>query len=119
MNTANGTYIFIETSSPRLPSKLLVILYLNSKFFLLHGLYFYTIRHLDQKARIISETFKPDSTNALCFTFWYHALGTTVGALRVFKADENVTNLIQLWEIVGQQSVNDKDWKKGKKRNIY
>jgi hypothetical protein len=113
LNNANGTYIFIETSSPRLPSKSMV-------FFrgFISRLCFIKIHHLDQKARIISETFKPDSTNALCFTFWYHALGTTVGALRVFKADENVTNLVQLWEIVGQQSVNDKDWKKGK-TSIY
>ena len=62
---------------------------------------------------MISETFQPDSTNAICFTFWYHALGSTVGSMRIFKADENVTNRIQLWEIVGQQSVDGRDWKKG------
>jgi len=31
----------------------------------------------------------------------------------VLKADENVTNLVKVWEIKGQQSVNSKDWKKG------
>ena len=66
---------------------------------------------------MISETFKADSSDSVCFTFWYHALGSTVGALRVFKADENVTNSVNLWEINGKQSMNDKDWKKG--MNIY
>lgn len=62
---------------------------------------------------MISETFKPDSSNAICFTFWFHALGSTVGALRIFKADENVTNSIQMWEIIGKQSSSATDWKRG------
>ena len=49
-NDKNGTFIYIETSAPR---------------------------KRDQKAWIASETLRP--TNNICFNFWYHAYGSSIG----------------------------------------
>ena len=64
----------------------------------------------DDKAWLISETLNPKST---CLTLWYHAFGSSIGSLRIYSADTNITNRNLLWEISGQQSVDNKDWKKG------
>jgi hypothetical protein len=50
----------------------------------------------------------------VCFTFWYHALGDSVGALRVYTTnDTNISDRKLLWEINGKQSLDQKDWKQG------
>ena len=70
--------------------------------------------NLDDRAWLVSEVFTPDAaTKATCFTWWYHAYGSTVGALRVFLADANATSRVMLWELRGQQSLNSTDWKQG------
>ena len=86
LNTANGTYVYIETSYPQ-------------KF--------------NDKALLVSESFTPDSTNSICFGFWYHAYGSSVGTLRVYLADTNYTKKYVLWELSGKQSKDQKDWKQG------
>lgn len=61
----------------------------------------------------MSEVFAPDESKSTCFTFWYHALGPSVGSLRIYMADTNVTTKTLLWSINGQQSINSTDWKQG------
>lgn len=56
---------------------------------------------------------RPDSSNSTCFTLWYHAYGPSIGALRIYIADSNVTNRNLLWEISGQQSTDSNDWQQG------
>lgn len=82
LNSAKGTYIYIETSSPR---------------------------KKNDTARLASETWLP--TNSLCFTFWYNAYGASTGSLKVYLANENATLQSLIWVIDGQQSVNSTDWK--------
>ena len=86
LNTANGTYVYIETSSPQ---------------------------KYNDKALLVSQAFTPDSTKSTCFGFWYHAFGYSVGTLRVYLGDSNYTKLYILWELSGQQSKDQKDWKQG------
>lgn len=59
---------------------------------------------------LISETFNDPS---ICFSFWYHAFGNSIGNLRIYLADANSSNRILSWEISGQQSSDKKDWKQG------
>ncbi|RMZ97804.1 MAM and LDL-receptor class A domain-containing 2-like [Brachionus plicatilis] len=84
LNSDKGTFIYIETSSPRKENDI---------------------------ARLASETWS--STNSLCFTFWYNAYGRTIGSLKVYIADSNSTLQNLIWEISGQQSNDSTDWKQG------
>lgn len=40
-------------------------------------------------------------------------MGSSVGSLRVYTADANVTQKTLLWDIKGPQSLNGMDWKQG------
>ncbi len=63
---------------------------------------------------LVSETFAPGDDAATCFSFWYHALGDSVGSLRVFLANaSNIQSRQLLWEINGEQSINSYDWRQG------
>lgn len=71
--TSKGYYTFIETSSPRSPN---------------------------QKAQLQSESFGPTGS-PMCFKFWYHMYGRTVGTLNVYQTLNNSNGL--MWTLKGQQ----------------
>lgn len=62
---------------------------------------------------MISERLEAPSFGSVCFSFWYHSLGMSVGYLRVklTDGDENPANERLLWELYGTQSSSSIDWK--------
>ncbi|CAF0741635.1 unnamed protein product, partial [Brachionus calyciflorus] len=81
LSNANGTFIYLEASYPRVKN---------------------------DKAWLVSETFNDPST---CFSFWYHMYGNSIGNLRIYFSDSNMTTKNLLWELSAQQSINQTDWK--------
>ena len=84
-NSANGTYMFIEASSPR---------------------------KTGDKARFFSETLSAVPAKGTCLQFWYHMYGLDIGTLNVVQKttsgskSENI-----LWTLQGQQG---NKWLNGK-----
>jgi hypothetical protein len=61
----------------------------------------------------LSETFSPGQDQSICFKFFYHAYGDSIGTLSIYLADSNATKTSILWQLSGQQSKNGYDWKQG------
>lgn len=74
---ANGTYMFIEASSPRRPN---------------------------EKARFISQSFTAVPVKGKCLIFWYHMFGADIGTLNVLQktGPGNKSEKI-IWNLSGQQ----------------
>ena len=53
---------------------------------------------------------KSSYPNGLCFKFWYHALGSSIGSLRIY---DSYSQSPTLWQIQGQQSYSGYDWIQG------
>ena len=84
-DSVNGTYMFIEASSPRRPN---------------------------EKARFISESFRAVPAKGRCLQFWYHMFGADIGTFNILHktAPGNKSEKI-LWSLSGQQGST---WLNGK-----
>ncbi len=69
--------------------------------------------HKGERATLQSETFSPNKEKAVCFTFWYHAYGSSIGSLRIYSMNDADDSKTLLWEISGQQSKDEYDWQEG------
>ena len=75
-----GTYLFIESSSPRAPG---------------------------HKARLVSEQFNSIAQTPRCLTFWYHMYGADIGKLNViYKLPSGANTETLLWNLTGQQQTS-------------
>ena len=74
MNTADGYYVYVETSSPRTNS---------------------------DKARLISPLIP--GTPRQCLRFWYHMYGQTTDSLNVFF-ERNNGNTLLIWRMYGDKN---------------
>lgn len=68
-----GKYLYIESSSPRRPGDI---------------------------AALLSATFPP--TSGMCFSFWYHMYGTTIGTLQVLLQEAG-SNASSIWVLTGNK----------------
>ena len=68
-----GKYLYIESSNPRRPGDI---------------------------AALLSATFPP--TSGMCFSFWYHMYGTTIGTLQVLLQVAG-SNASSIWELTGNK----------------
>eukprot|EP00795_Rhopilema_esculentum_P012712 gene12712-3431_t len=79
--TSNGTYLYIEASSPRQPG---------------------------HKARLVSEQFNNLATTTRCLTFWYHMYGADIGKLNViYKVPTGANTETLIWNLTGQQQTSE------------
>ena len=75
--SANGTYMYIETSAPRRPG---------------------------DKARLLSQFFDTVPARGRCLTFWYHMFGAQIGTLNVlWKSGPGNASEILIWSLTSQQ----------------
>ncbi|ESO97870.1 hypothetical protein LOTGIDRAFT_152977 [Lottia gigantea] len=72
-----GQYLFIESSRPR---------------------------KVNEKARLLSETFAPTGSSSMCMRFWYHMYGRTVGTLRISYVVNNIYPGFTLWQLSGNKN---------------
>ncbi|EDO47787.1 predicted protein [Nematostella vectensis] len=75
--TAQGKYMFIETSSPRNPG---------------------------DTAYLVSQRFDPTTGSGLCMNFWHHMYGATIGTLNIWMAVNNTK--ILMWQRSGNKGDN-------------
>ena len=75
-----GTYLFIESSSPR---------------------------RRGEKARLVSEQFNNLAVTTRCLTFWYHMYGADIGQLNViYKTPTGAITETMIWNLTGQQQTS-------------
>lgn len=74
-----GQYMFIETSSPRVPG---------------------------DKAYLLSEPFDPTSSSGRCLQFWHHMNGASIGTLNVYIYTGNFSTMSLLWQRIGNKGDN-------------
>eukprot|EP00794_Sanderia_malayensis_P017044 gene17044-18759_t len=74
--TTKGSYVYIETSSPRTSGQI---------------------------AWLVSEAFTPTSSSGRCIKFWYHMKGSTIGTLNVVLRTQNGTRY-PVWSLSGTQA---------------
>ncbi|CAH3118157.1 unnamed protein product [Pocillopora meandrina] len=77
--TGSGQYMFIETSSPRVPG---------------------------DKAYLLSEPFDPTSSSGRCLQFWHHMKGASIGTLNVYIYTGNFSTMSLLWQRIGNKGDN-------------
>ena len=78
-----GTYLFIESSSPR---------------------------SRGEKARLVSEQFNSIASTTRCLTFWYHMYGANIGKLNIiYKTPTGANTETLLWNLTGQQQTSQTD----------
>ncbi|XP_066300036.1 MAM and LDL-receptor class A domain-containing protein 1-like [Branchiostoma lanceolatum] len=75
--TGQGTYMFLETSSPRQPG---------------------------DRAKLVSEVFPATSSNGQCLRFWYHMYGSSIGTLTVWVTVGG--NYRSIWQLSGDKGNN-------------
>ena len=74
-----GSYVFIETSSPR---------------------------KVGDKAYLISQTFDPTNSTGICLKFWHHMKGASIGTLNVYIYTGNFSSMYLLWQRKGNKGNN-------------
>ncbi|KAH3858781.1 hypothetical protein DPMN_101411 [Dreissena polymorpha] len=74
LGTANGAYVYIESSAPRVK---------------------------DEKAWLQSPEFNPTGPQGLCLNFWYSMNGESSGQLNVYKGNGSTAE--RVWTLTGEQ----------------
>ena len=74
-----GSYVFIETSSPR---------------------------KVGDKAYLISQPFDPTNSTGICLKFWHHMKGASIGTLNVYIYTGNFSSMYLLWQRKGNKGNN-------------
>ena len=74
-----GSYVFIETSSPR---------------------------KVGDKAYLISQPFDPTNSTGICLKFWHHMKGASIGTLNVYIYTGNFFSMSLLWQRKGNKGNN-------------
>ena len=74
-----GSYVFIETSSPR---------------------------RVGDKAYLISQPFDPTNSTGICLKFWHHMKGASIGTLNVYIYTGNFSSMSLLWQRKGNKGNN-------------
>ena len=74
-----GSYVFIETSSPRQPGDI---------------------------AYLISQPFDPTNSTGICLKFWHHMKGASIGTLNVYIYTGNFSSMSLLWQRKGNKGNN-------------
>ena len=65
------------------------------------------------KAYLVSPVYWYDDTD-VCFTFWYHMFGTTIGELKFTIIEASLGQETMQWALYGQQSPDQQTWQLGR-----